>query len=35
MEAEAGEAFPGLSLEKKEALWQSAKAKESNNQYGS
>jgi ATP diphosphatase len=35
MEAEAGEAFPDLSLEEKEALWQSAKTKESSNQYGS
>jgi ATP diphosphatase len=35
MEAEAGEAFAGLSLEDKEALWQSAKARESIDQTGS
>ena len=35
MEAEAGEAFAGLSLGDKEALWQSAKAKESIDQTGS
>ena len=35
MEAEVGEAFAGLSPEDKEALWQSAKAKESIAQTGS